>query len=242
MTDKEKRTDDMRNIIPMEYERTDRGGQTRGWWLRLKRGNQSFSHFFSYNKYGGKENALIEAKRIRDKLEEEHGEIKDLGYQTNRTGRNKSGMIGVHKTPKTTKRSNGKIYIYENWVATWINPLTRKRMYRAFAISKYGEAGAMMLAIKAREEAIAQISGIKQTSTSPTVDSSLSQLIELVETSQLAHEKGRALEMLAYQLFLTIPGFSVIARNAETETEEIDIIILNNSNDPRFIKESAFFL
>ncbi len=242
MTINESRKDDMRNITLMEYERKDKSGQTRGWWVRVKRGNQKFSHLFSYNKYGGKENALKEAKRFRDKLEEEHGEVKDLGFQVSKTRRNKSGMIGVHRTPKTTRRPNGKVYIYENWVATWIDPSTGKRIYKSFAIPKYGEAGAMMLAIKAREEAIAQISGIKQTSSLSLEEIPLSQLVEIVENAETAYEKGRALESLASRLFMSIPGFIINDRNTPTETEEIDIVILNSSNDPRFVKESAFLL
>jgi len=242
MIDEKPRKDDMRNITPMEYERKDKGGQTRGWWVRVKRGNNRFSRLFSYNKYGGKENALVEAKRFRDKIEEEYGEFQDLGYQTYKTGRNKSGIVGIHKEPKITKRSSGRVYIYDNWIASWIDPVTKKRKMKPFAISKYGEAGALMLAIKAREEALAQISGVRQASTLSIEEISLPQLIEVVETTQTANEKGRALEVLAYRLFETIPGFSINDINKETETEEIDIIILNNSKDPRFERESVYLL
>jgi hypothetical protein len=216
MTNQEIHKDEMRNITLMEYERKDRSGQTRGWWVRVKRGNKSFQHLFSYNKYGGKENALVEAKRFRDKLEEEYGEIKELGYQVNKTGRNKSGMIGVHRIQKVTKRASGRMYVYDNWEASWIDPVTRKRIHKSFLVSRHGEAGAMLLAIKAREEAIAQISGIKQTSTLSLEEIPLSQLVEIVETTETAHEKGRALESLASRLFMAIPGFIINDRNTPT--------------------------
>jgi len=242
MAEKELRKDDMRNITLMEYERKDKSGQTRGWWVRVKRGENRISRLFSYNKYGGKENALVEAKRFRDKAEEEYGEFQDLGYQTNRTRRNKSGIIGIHKEPQITKRPNGRVYIYDNWIASWVDPVTKKRKMRHFAIPKYGEAGALMLAIKTREEALAQISGIKQASNLSIEEISLPQLVEVVENAQTANDKGRALEVLAYRLFETIPGFSINDLNKETETEEIDIIILNNSKDPRFERESVYLL
>jgi Holliday junction resolvase-like predicted endonuclease len=242
MTNKEPRKDDMRNITLMEYERKDKSGQTRGWWVRVKRGNQSFSHLFSYNKYGGKENALIEAKRFRDKLEEEYGRLKDIGYQVSPTRRNKSGMIGIHRVQKITRRRSGRIYVYDNWIASWIDPVTRKRVNKPFLVSRYGEEGARILAIKAREEAIAEISGGKQASTFSLEEIPLPQLVEIVETAQTAHEKGRALESLACRLFMTDSGLQILERDTLTETEEIDIFILNSSSDPRFVRESAYFL
>lgn len=103
MSNKETKKDEDRNIQRMEYIRTN-GGQTRGWWVRVKRGDKKFSRLFSDQKCGGKENALIEARRYRDELEKEHGEINNLGYQTFKSSRNKSGLIGVYKGPKITKR------------------------------------------------------------------------------------------------------------------------------------------
>lgn len=242
MTDEKPVTNDMRNITPMEYERKDKSGQTRGWWVRVKRGNNKFSRLFSYNKYGGKENALREAKRYRDKIEQEFGEIQDLGYQTYKTNRNKSGMIGIHREPKITRRPSGKVYIYDNWIASWIDPVTKKRKMRPFAISKYGEAGALILAIEARDEAIAKITGIKQSNLSALQDLTFKQLIDIVENTQSSTDKGRALENLAYRLFETVPGFSINDVDKRTETEEIDIIILNDSKDPRFARESTYLL
>jgi hypothetical protein len=242
MDDKEFLKDDMRNITPMEYERTDKSGQTRGWWVRIKRGSNKFSRLFSYNKYGGKENALVEAKRFRDKIEEEFGEIKDLGFQTSKTSRNKSGVIGIHREPKITRRPSGRVYVYDNWIASWIDPVTKKRKMKPFAISKYGEAGALMLAIKARDEALGIIAKSKQSTRLPQEEISLSQLIQIVETAETPNEKGSSLEVLAIRLFESIPGFEISYHDIRTETEEIDIVILNGSDDPRFDKESVYLL
>jgi hypothetical protein len=64
----------------------------------------------------------------------------------------------------------------------------------------------------------------------------------MVETAQTANEKGSSLEALAIGLFGSIPGFEINFHNIETETEEIDIVILNGSNDPRFKNESTYLL
>jgi hypothetical protein len=241
MSNKEASKDEDRNIQRMDYYKPN-GGHTLGWWVRVKRGDKKFSRLFSDNKFGGKENALIEARQYRDELEKEHGEIQNLGYQTSKSSRNKSGLTGVYKGPKITKKQSGKTYIYQNWIATWIDHDTGKRKNRAFAISKYGEAGALKLALKAREEAIAKMSGSEKESTSSWGDRTLENLVDLVENIQSSNEKGKALEELAYKLFETIPGFSINGFDQETETEEIDLILLNNSDDPRFRRESAILI
>lgn len=66
-------------------------------------------------------------------------------------------------------------------------------------------------------------------------------LVEGVETARSSDERGRALEELMCRLFESLPGFSVSSR-VRTATEEIDIMILNDSNDPRFRRESAILL
>jgi DNA-binding NarL/FixJ family response regulator len=45
-------------------------------------------------------------------------------------------------------------------------------------------------------------------------------------------EKGKALEDLAAALFQSVHGFTINERNCKTETEEIDIVILNESPHP----------
>jgi hypothetical protein len=70
---------------------------------------------------------------------------------------------------------------------------------------------------------------------------SLDQLVNAVETAKSADEKGRSLEELMSRLLETIPGFTVSGR-IRTDTEEIDITVLNDSVDPRFRRESAIVL
>jgi hypothetical protein len=69
----------------------------------------------------------------------------------------------------------------------------------------------------------------------------LDQLVNKVETAQSTDDKGRSLEELASRLFESIPGFAVTGR-LRTQTEEIDISILNDSAEPRLRRESALIL
>ena len=66
-------------------------------------------------------------------------------------------------------------------------------------------------------------------------------LISLVESSTNANEKGKALETLIHKLFEEIEGFSVRDR-IRTTTEEIDLLILNHSDNEIWSKESPLIL
>lgn len=57
-----------------------------------------------------------------------------------------------------------------------------------------------------------------------------------------AQKKGKALEDLIGALFASIEGFSVIDRNVNTATEEIDLVIRNSSRDPAWQRESEIIL
>lgn len=66
-------------------------------------------------------------------------------------------------------------------------------------------------------------------------------LINIVETAISPDDKGRSLEELIARLLASISGFTVTGR-IRTETEEIDISVLNGSTDPRFQREGALIL
>ena len=69
----------------------------------------------------------------------------------------------------------------------------------------------------------------------------LEALVVAVEKASSTDERGRSLEELVSRLFETVPGFKVTDR-IRTATEEIDIAVLNDSDDPRFRRESAILL
>ncbi|MCL6392546.1 hypothetical protein EXT73_18985 [Pectobacterium atrosepticum] len=70
---------------------------------------------------------------------------------------------------------------------------------------------------------------------------SLDALVKAVENASTAQDKGRSLEELCSQLFETVPGMTVTQRIL-TETEEIDISIVNGSDEPRLRREGAIIL
>ena len=70
---------------------------------------------------------------------------------------------------------------------------------------------------------------------------SLDSLVVAVEKARTTDDKGRSLEELFSRLLESVAGFSVTGR-IKTATEEIDISVLNDSQDPRFRRESALVL
>ena len=66
-------------------------------------------------------------------------------------------------------------------------------------------------------------------------------LVDTVEKAPTSDQRGRSLEELTVRLFETIPGLTVTSR-IRTATEEIDISVLNDSQDPRFRREAAVLL
>jgi len=70
---------------------------------------------------------------------------------------------------------------------------------------------------------------------------SLDRLVDGVESANTTDDKGRTLEELCSRLLSSGPGFSVTGR-IRTETEEIDISVLNDSDDPRLRREDAIIL
>ncbi len=70
---------------------------------------------------------------------------------------------------------------------------------------------------------------------------SMDDLVGAVETARTTDEKGRTLEELCSRLFASVPGLTVTGR-IRTETEEIDIMLLNDSREPRLRREGALIL
>jgi len=67
------------------------------------------------------------------------------------------------------------------------------------------------------------------------------EIINRIESEKDSNIKGRLLEELISKLFSLISGFEIIER-LKTETEEIDIVILNKSTTPLWQKESPLIL
>ena len=70
----------------------------------------------------------------------------------------------------------------------------------------------------------------------------VSDLLARVKAAESSADKGAALEALMAALFEQVPGFVVYDRNARTETEEIDLIVLNDSRDSVYLREGPLIL
>jgi hypothetical protein len=66
-------------------------------------------------------------------------------------------------------------------------------------------------------------------------------LIKKVDEAVTTDEKGRSLEELISRFFTGISGFT-LSNRVRTQTEEIDISIINGSEDPRLKREAALIL
>lgn len=69
----------------------------------------------------------------------------------------------------------------------------------------------------------------------------LARLLERVENETDNNKKGEALEELASRLFGSVKGFQV-SRRQRTDTEEIDLLIINSSEESRWKNESPVIL
>jgi hypothetical protein len=70
----------------------------------------------------------------------------------------------------------------------------------------------------------------------------VSQLVASVEAADSPSAKGSALESLMAALFEQVPGFVVYDRDVRTKTEELDLILLNDSRDPVYSRDGPLVL
>lgn len=68
------------------------------------------------------------------------------------------------------------------------------------------------------------------------------ELWQVVRTEADPHRKGKALEDLLAMLFRTIPGFARASSRVANQSEEVDVVLRNESIDPFWVKEGAYFL
>ena len=117
---------------------------------------------------------------------------------------------------------------------------TEKNLRAAYDEVKQIEAQVLEAANRAVDEVGQQIAAIAAR-LSALSSERLEELVEAVETAISADDKGRTLEELCSRLLTTIAGFRVTGR-IRTETEEIDIFVLNGNEDPRLRREAAIIL
>ena len=69
-----------------------------------------------------------------------------------------------------------------------------------------------------------------------------SELVAGVDAAETAADKGASLELLMEALFAQVPGFVVYERDRRTATEELDLVLLNDSPDPVYSRDGPIIL
>jgi Holliday junction resolvase-like predicted endonuclease len=92
------------------------------------------------------------------------------------------------------------------------------------------------------EEVKAWLTNLSQTSNKDSEAPDYQKLSQALESSRTPDAKGRSLEKLVSELFKSIAGFHIYRQRVQTETEEIDLIISNGSEDHRLKREEAIIL
>jgi len=108
---------------------------------RVMRQRHRYQENFSLKQYGSWEKAEAAARRWINAF------IKTLPPEVPREGRmtkkNRSGAVGVYRSPGIVKKKNGKIYSCPRWVARW--PRCPLRGGLSWSVKQYGEEGAFVL-------------------------------------------------------------------------------------------------
>lgn len=139
----------MRNI-----RRVERNSHPGGYLVRITRRGKLMSEYFLDQEHGGKKESLEAAKKFRDKVEtsKPHYTAKQLASRGR--SNNTSGTVGVRLVTEADPRWPSKPE-YEYWVAQW-SPAPGQRRTKRFSVEKYGKDKAFKLAVKARNQGLAE--------------------------------------------------------------------------------------
>ena len=137
---------------PKGFARVDsEATRTHGWLVRILRGTERRSRFFSDKTYGGKAKSK---KHAEECYQAWVAEMAPPQSATNKvTKRNSSGTVGVHMSTESDARYPDCKYV--SYIASWKTEDGKRRNIR-FLINKYGKKAALTLAKIAREKRIAE--------------------------------------------------------------------------------------
>ena len=142
-------------------------GATHAWQVRVLHHRKHHSKTFSDSKYGSPEAALEAAKQFRNELFQELGI--DFGdaiftFSDRLPVNNRSGILGVNRSE--TLESNAEIR--EVWQTTF--PVEAGGVETAsFNIKRFGEIGALRLAVERRMEGVSSLIGVTKYGSSQTI-------------------------------------------------------------------------
>jgi hypothetical protein len=123
--------------------------KNHGWYVRVYYKGEMHSKFFNDARYGGREEALDEAIRHRNEVEQKIGKPRSERSVVRVSPRNQTGMIGVRRRFKASGH-NGRPGGYEVFEVTW-SPKPGKVGRTSVSIEKYGEAEAFRRACEIRK-------------------------------------------------------------------------------------------
>jgi hypothetical protein len=124
---------------------------THGWYVRVRFNGAQRVKFFSDNAHGGRDEALQEAVRFRDRAEQEMGKPRTDRLVIAHNPRNRSGIMGIRRKTKVIQTEDGERVVSNVYEITW-NP-EPGRLCRTFvSIDKLGEKEALREACRIRRE------------------------------------------------------------------------------------------
>ncbi len=136
---------------PKGFARVDsESTNTHGWLVRILRGAERRSRFFSDKTHGGKAKSKKRAEECYLAWVAEMAP--PLSAVNKVTKRNSSGTVGVHLSTESDARYPDCKYV--SYIASWKTEEGKRRNIR-FLVNKYGKKNAFALAKLAREKRIA---------------------------------------------------------------------------------------
>lgn len=125
-----------------------------GWLVQITRSGSHQRKYFSDLSWGGKQNALLEARQFRDVLLRRSRLMSKVEYVSILRKSNRSGIAGVCRAIGETRTGAKVAY----WIAFWPKE-GGLRGSAKFSVSKYGEENAFRLAVEARENGLKSVVG-----------------------------------------------------------------------------------
>jgi hypothetical protein len=124
---------------------------TFGWYVRVQFNGKNRSKFFSDKVYEGRQKALEEAIRFRNKTEQEMAKPRTDRVVMAHNPRNNTGVMGVRRRVKSVKGENGEPVERSYFEVTW-NPWPGKVCSVRISIDDLGEAAALKKASAIRRQ------------------------------------------------------------------------------------------
>ncbi len=134
--------------------RIDRASTRRHYWqVTIQRWNRVYIRNFPDRRHGGRDQALAAAQAYRDNLLAQHAPMTRQARCAVLKKHNQSGMSGVTRIVPIDRRCTQAIRP-ACWVARWPGK-GRTIVHRSFSVAKYGEWGAYLNAVQARQHGLA---------------------------------------------------------------------------------------